>query len=239
MEKSQEQLKSDNHSSTYFRMNFFILEAIYIKLIEHINREYASASLKKDEAGMDLFYKKIMKSNRTDYSKYKNDSKSHKDKITSTMERELLSECPWLRKPLKGEELIKTGNITEKWARETLEKEKDKETSPAVIKQFCLEQVDALTKNVVFRCKESFDVEGADALDNICIWMCRYIVDNWVESFNYEAKIDAKLKEFETITIEDIDKCSKDKLDKYYKRVKTMYDRFNIVLQYKKITKKS
>ncbi len=235
MGQMQEQKASEKDASIYFRLNFFILEAIYIKLIEHINREYANASLKKDAEGMDLFYKKIMKSNRTDYSKYKNGS-CQKDRITSTMERKLLIECPWLRKPLKGEELLKIGNITEKWARENLEKEEP--AAPADIKQFCLEQVDLLTKNVVHICRKSLNEDGQDTPNKICIWMCRYIVDNWVESFNSEAKVEAKLRELETITIEDIDKCSKEKLSKYYETIKTMYERFETIYEYKNMTNK-
>ena len=219
---------SDNE--IFFRMNFFILEALYIKLIEHINNIYPAAHL--DKKNRELFYREIMRSNRTDYSKYKNGS-CDKTKITSTMEKELLEECTELRKHLIGRELIQIGGINPKWALEIIEK------NPAEIMKECLDKVDLLTKNIVISCKESLkpDIKTGTA-DRICLWMCRYIIENWVETRGAEAKIEAKLRALEEISISDIDRCSPEKLDDYYKRISKVYEYFKKIRDYKALVKK-
>ena len=225
----QATIDQEKYKDIYFRMNFYILKAIYIKLIERINATYPDVSLSSKEK--DLFYKSIMGSNNTDYSKYMR-GKSGKTKITSTMENQFKNKCPVLLKYLKNCELIKTGDITNEWARRVIIK------SSKEIEKECIIQVTRLAENIVQRNRKKIEHTTLDDSDIICQYMLNCIINDYYNSQGSENKIEDALKAIETITIADIDRCSLDKLEQYHKRLRTKYFEFNKIFEYKKLTKK-
>ena len=223
-------MNTNKESDIFFRMNFFILEAMYVQLIDNINIKYENACLTKKDKER-VFYRAIMRSNRTDYSKYKNGS-CEKNKITSTMEKGVLVECPELRKYLEGKDLLCTGNISGKWAREIIN------NKPSEIMQECLKEVSTLAKNVVIHYKDFGENKNADTPDKVCLWMCQYIIDNWVETRGSEVKVEKALIELEKIKVTDIDRCSTKALGDFYGRVGAIYNNFKTIYDYKQLVKK-
>ena len=229
-------MADDKYAPLYFRMNFFILEAMYEQLIEAINKAYPNARVSNKDK--DLFYVEMMRSNRYDYSKYKNGS-SGKTRITSTMKEKLLRDCPELTKYLVGCELLKVGQINGEWARKRLGSESttNDENTPAKILKDCKAEVCQLMTNIVEQTKDSFNT-GVDEDDHkISLWMCKYIIDNWVETTGAELKIEDKLKELETINFDIIDRCSIKRLEDYYNRISDIYEIFRKVYEYKALKK--
>ena len=224
-----ETIDQEKYKAIYFRMNFYILKAIYIKLIDCINATYPNASF--SSKNKDFFYKSIMGSNNTDYSKYMRGS-SGKNEITSTMENQFKKKCPALLKYLKNCELIKTGDITNGWARKVIN-----ESSKEIEKE-CKIQVARLVENIVQKNRKEIDEKTLDDNDSICLYMVKSILDHWNRSQGAEGKIEEKIEALESITITDIDKCSLEKLEQYHKRLKTKYLEFNKIYEYKKLTKK-
>ena len=224
-----EAIDQEKYKTIYFRMNFYILKAIYIKLIDCINATYPIASF--SSKNKDFFYKSIMKSCSSDYSKYMNGS-CEKYRITSTMEKELLRECPALKRYLIKCELIKTGDITEKWARKVINE------PPKEIMNKCLTQVTRLVDNTIERNRKKIDNTKLNDSDSICLYMVNCIINDLINSQGSENKIENALKAIKSITIADIDRCSLEKLEQYHNRLKTKYLEFNKIYEYKKLTKK-
>ncbi len=228
----QEQNVSDKNALLYFRMNFYILEALYRRIIQSMKIAYPEITLLRDIDGMDFFYREIMRSNRTDYSKYKNGS-CKKTSITSKMERELMNECPQLRRPLMNGELIKPVGIDEKWVCESFGQGDGEEYDPKDIRKYCEKCVAGLANNIVITCKQNAGYKGKDDIDKIAIWIYRIIRDNKVASSNAEAKIKGIIDELTLIKVDEIDKCSVTKLKKYKGDIAKVYKQFEIVYNYK------
>lgn len=227
--QTQKQPLSENKASDIFRMNFYILEALYIRILQRMKLEYPEIQLQRDIDSMDFFYRDIMRSNRTDYSKYKNGS-CGKTKITSTMERVLTNECPQLRGPLMSDELIKVYGISEKWVHETINKDSSD------IRKECEEKVEGLVKNIVTECRKTNDkYKGNSQEDKIGIWIYRIIKDRKVSSSNAEYKIKAIIDELSKVNIDDIDRCSTKNLKKFRDDLFTAYQQFNKIYSYKEL----
>lgn len=222
-------IDQEKNKAIYFRMNFYILKAIYIKLIECINATYPDVNLSSKKK--DFFYQSIMGSNKTDYSKYLRGS-SGKNKITSTMEKQFNKKCPVLLKYLKKCELIITGDINEEWARRFINK------SSKEIEKECKIQVTRLAENIVKINRKKIENTTLYDSDIICQYMLNCIRNDYINSQGSENKIEDALKAIEKITIADIDRCSLDKLEQYHKRFRTKYLEFNKIYEYKKLTKK-
>ena len=189
----------DENRDLYFRLNFFILEAMYKKLAKKINIEHGSSL---NIRNIDNFYIYVMCSNRSDYSKYRRKDDGKK-KITSTMEKYLLERCKWL-KPYLGDDakLITTGDISTGWAKKI-----EGQTSKDIVKE-CEEQVDSLCRNIVTGIHGDYS-QCIDDADYICCWMYHFIMDMWVEATEAEAKIERIISALESVSFDEIDRCSR------------------------------
>ncbi len=214
----------DENRDLYFRLNFYILEAMYKKLVKKINVEHGSNISTRN---IDIFYKYVMCSNASDYSKYRNGIEGKKN-ITSTMEKLLLERCKYLKPYIVDDvKLIGTGAISKSWVK------KVKDMLPKDILEECEEQVDQLTSNVVTGPQKEYTRCINDA-DYICCWMYHFIMDNWVEATEAEAKIERIITALESINFDEIDRCSNEALKKYYSRMDTVYQQFKRIYDYKK-----
>ncbi len=217
----------DENRDLYFRLNFYILEAMYKKLVKKINVEHGSNISTRN---IDIFYKYVMCSNASDYSKYRNGIEGKKN-ITSTMEKLLLERCKYLKPYLVDDvKLIETGAISKSWVK------KVKDMLPKDILEECEEQVDQLTSNVVTGPQKEYTRCINDA-DYICCWMYHFIMDNWVEATEAEAKIERIITALESISFNEMDRCSEEALSNYYNRLNEKYLQFKSIVVYKQTRK--
>ena len=216
-------------TNTVVRINIYIVEAIYELFVEFIKRDYKGLRTNRLDK---RFLADMMHTSPEIISS----GKTGKRKPTEKMIRDLAKECKELSQALKGEYIIVISGIKYEWAEEELKKR-----SQEALKDFrdkCRQSV----KNVyeIMKKDRHYYENGAEDADKIIVWMFRaieekakYINDGYTNDVVYATKA------LDKIDFEVLNECGFTELDKFTKRINTLYKLTNDVHRYKKLKREA
>lgn len=213
----------DSERNNIFRINMYILQAMYETLYDEMCRKHPTSPYIEFIKNKDCLYD-ILYTNRTDFSKYKTGTK---EKATNKMIKELENNCKGLGKIIKGDELLRCSDrVNKTWANQIV----NKVNSSEMLKE-CKIEVKQLVMNYV----NEIDKEKNDLASRTIKWMGTSIV-NWVK--NRESGIDPTIirisKEIKGIKIDKLETASDEAILALYTAMKEAWLDLSAIYTYRK-----